>query len=144
MTSGNACIVAPGVEQTVFSCADEDIVLNLLIRRSTFAESFWELLESNDGGVIADFFWKMLYHKPGGEVLLFNSRPDMLLEESVMDLYGASAAAAGEKRPGHEEYDDGHICLYSQMEGKGRGMAQKKEKQGVSPGTVSAVHEGAY
>ena len=87
MTEGNACIVAPGVEQTVFSCADEDIVLNLLIRRSTFAESFWELLESNDGGVIADFFWKMLYHKPGGEVLLFNSRPDMLLEESVMDLY---------------------------------------------------------
>lgn len=33
------------------------------------------------------FFWKMLYHKPGGEVLLFNSRPDMLLEESVVDLY---------------------------------------------------------
>ena len=61
-------------------------MLNLLIRRSTFAESFWELLESNDGGVIADFFWKMLYHKPGGEVLLFNRRPDMLLEASVMDI----------------------------------------------------------
>ena len=43
MTEGNACIVAPEVEQTVFSCADEDIVLNLLIRRSTFAESFWDL-----------------------------------------------------------------------------------------------------
>lgn len=56
-----------------FSCADEDIVLNLLIRRSTFAESFWDLLETKDGGVIADFFWKMLYHKPGGEVLLFSS-----------------------------------------------------------------------
>lgn len=87
MTEGNACIVAPGVEQTVFSCADEDIVLNLLIRRSTFAESFWELLETNDGGSIADFFWKMLYHKPGGEVLLFSSSPDVLLEESVMELY---------------------------------------------------------
>lgn len=87
MTEGNACIVAPEVEQTVFSCADEDIVLNLLIRRSTFAESFWDLLETKDGGVIADFFWKMLYHKPGGEVLLFSSRPDVLLEESVMELY---------------------------------------------------------
>ena len=44
---GGKCLYCgAGVEQTVFSCADEDIVLNLLIRRSTFAESFWELLES--------------------------------------------------------------------------------------------------
>lgn len=87
LSAGNACIVAPGVEQTVFSCADEDVVLNLLIRRSTFAESFWDLLETNDGGKIVDFFWKMLYHKPGGDVLLLNSRSDVLLEESVMELY---------------------------------------------------------
>lgn len=87
LSAGNACIVAPEVEQTIFSCADEDIVLNLLIRRSTFLESFWDLLETNDGGKIVDFFWKMLYHKPGGEILLLNSRPDILLEESVMELY---------------------------------------------------------
>ena len=87
MTAGNACIVAPDVEQTVFSCADEDVVLNLLIRRSTFLESFWELLETSDGGRIADFFWRMLYHKPGGSFLLLKSRPDPLLEESVMELY---------------------------------------------------------
>ena len=87
MREGNACIVAPQVEQTVFSCADEDVVLNLLIRRSTFFESFWELLETSDGGRIADFFWRMLYHKPGGNFLLLNSRPDLLLEESVMALY---------------------------------------------------------
>jgi len=87
MSAGNACIVAPQVEQTVFSSADEDVVLNLLIRRSTFFESFWELLETSDGGRIADFFWRMLYHKPGGQTLLLNSRPDPLLEESVMELY---------------------------------------------------------
>lgn len=87
MTAGNACIVAPDVEQTIFSCADEDIVLNLLIRRSTFVESFGELLEVDEGGVIADFFWKMLYHKSGGKVMLFRSKPHLLLEESVIELY---------------------------------------------------------
>lgn len=87
MTAGNACIVAPDVEQTIFSCADDDIVLNLLIRRSTFVESFGELLEVDEGGVIADFFWKMLYHKPGGKVMFFRSKSHLLLEESVMELY---------------------------------------------------------
>lgn len=54
---GGKCLYCgAGVEQTVFSCADEDIVLNLLIRRSTFAESFWELLESNDGRRDCGFF----------------------------------------------------------------------------------------
>lgn len=87
MSEGNVCIVAPGVEQTVFSCSDEDVVLNLLIRRSTFAEAFSELLEIDDGGIIADFFWRMLYHKPGGEMILFGGKPIPLIEESIMELY---------------------------------------------------------
>lgn len=85
MTAGNACIVAPDVEQTVFSCADEDVVLNLLIRRSTFLESFWELLETSDGGRIADFFWRMLYHKPGGSFLLLKSR--LVMKSMMMAVF---------------------------------------------------------
>ncbi|MDO4293288.1 MAG: AraC family transcriptional regulator [Eubacteriales bacterium] len=87
MPEGSVCIVAPGVEQAVFSCGDEDIVLNLLIRRSTFSKAFPELLEISDGGVIADFFWRMLYQKPGGEFVIFSGCRTPLLEESVMELY---------------------------------------------------------
>ena len=87
MTEGNVCIVAPGVEQAVFSCHDEDIVLNLLLQRSTFTEAFPELLESGEGGVISDFFWKMIRSRPDGEVMLFAGKPQRLLEESVLQLY---------------------------------------------------------
>ncbi len=87
LCAGNICIVAPEVEQTVFSHSDEDIVINLLIRRSTFTEAFPELLEINEGGIIAEFFWKMLYHRQGGEVMVFRSKPYKLLEESAMELY---------------------------------------------------------
>lgn len=87
LSAGNICIVAPGVEQTVFSCSDEDIVVNYLMRRSTFTEAFPELLERKESGLIADFFWKMLYHKPDGEVLIFNSRPYRLFEEAAIELF---------------------------------------------------------
>lgn len=87
LQAGNICIVAPEVEQTVFSHSDEDIVINLLIRRSSFTEAFPELLEINEGGIIAEFFWKMIYHRRGAEVMVFHSKPYKLLEESVMELY---------------------------------------------------------
>ena len=91
MTAGNVCIVAPGVEQAVFSCRNEDIVLNLLLRRSTFTEAFPEFLESGEGGAIAAFFWKMIRSRPGGEVMLFDGKPQPLLEESVLELYEEAA-----------------------------------------------------
>lgn len=56
LNAGNICIVAPGVEQTVFSGSDEDVVVNYLMRRSTFNDSFPELLEIRDTGLIAEFF----------------------------------------------------------------------------------------
>ncbi len=87
MTAGNVCIVAPGVEQAVFSCQDEDIVLNLLMRRSTFADAFAELLEVGGGSAVTDFFWRMLMGKPGGDVLLLGGGPQPLIEEGVMELY---------------------------------------------------------
>lgn len=85
--AGSFCLVAPGVEQSVFTGTEEDVALNLLIRRSTLAQEFPELLEMNEEGVLADFFWRLLYHKPGKEVLLFTGKPQPLIEESVMDLF---------------------------------------------------------
>lgn len=87
MKEGNVCIVAPRVKQAVFSCHDEDIVLNLLLRRSTFVDAFPELLEVREGGLISDFFWRMLMGKDGGDVMLFDGEPQTLIEEGVMELY---------------------------------------------------------
>lgn len=86
MGRGSLCIVAPEVEQAVFSHSDEDIVLNLLVRRSTFLEAFEDLL-SEHNSVVSDFFWKMLYNRPDGRVLILEGEPDSELEEYIMDLY---------------------------------------------------------
>lgn len=48
MTKGNVCIVAPGVEQAVFSCHDEDVIINVLIRASSFSDVFAETLKGQN------------------------------------------------------------------------------------------------
>ena len=44
MKKGSFCLVGPNVEQAVYSCNDEDIVVNLIMRFSSFAESFLGLM----------------------------------------------------------------------------------------------------
>lgn len=48
MTKGNVCIVAPGVEQAVFSCHDEDVIINVLMRASSFSDVFAETLKGQN------------------------------------------------------------------------------------------------
>lgn len=132
LSAGSICIVAPGVEQTVFSGSDEDIVVNYLMRRSTFTDSFSELLEISDSGMIAEFFWKMLYHKPDGEVLIFDGGRYRLFEEAAIELY-------------EEIYFQPHknnLVMKSLLKIMYGYIFQQKEKDIVYPD--QAAYSGAY
>ena len=59
MKKGSFCLVGPNVEQAVYSCNDEDIVVNLIMRFSSFAESFLGLMREQ--GIMSEFLWRMLY-----------------------------------------------------------------------------------
>lgn len=85
LQAGQFCIVAPGMEQAIFSCRDEDIVLNILLRTSTFSNSFSALLMERN--IISDFFWRMSYTRYSNQVLYFACEQDSVLEQTVLKIY---------------------------------------------------------
>lgn len=89
MEAGNLCMITPGVRHTVFSCGDEDIVINVLIRASSFSDAFSGILMEQN--ILSDFFWKILYTRHSKRVLLFRSGQDGKLDRWVERMYDESA-----------------------------------------------------
>lgn len=84
MGKGSFCVVGPNVEQAVYSCHDEDIVVNLLIRFDSFAESFLNLM--TEQGIMSEFLWRMLYSRTDNGVLLYCKEEETILTEIVLEL----------------------------------------------------------
>ncbi len=85
MSEGNFCIVAPGVEQALFTADSNGIAVNILMRASTFTRTFSTLLYEQ--GILGDFFWKMAYTNYCNRVLFFSATPDDRMKQTVLRLY---------------------------------------------------------
>lgn len=87
VNAGGFCIVAPEVIHTVFSRHDEDVVINVLIKESSFVYAFSNILVEQN--ILTDFFWKILYTKHSNRVLLFqcdgDKKLDRLIERMCME-----------------------------------------------------------
>ncbi|MDO4293287.1 MAG: AraC family transcriptional regulator [Eubacteriales bacterium] len=96
MEEGNLCVVAPQVRHAVFSYGDSDIVINILMRTSSFSETFSGiLLEQN---ILTEFFWKLLYTSHSNRLLLFHSRKDRNLDLWAERMYDESARGSKASR----------------------------------------------
>lgn len=87
LTAGNFIIVPPDVEQTIFSFHDDDVVVNIVIRISTFENAFSTLLTESE--VLSRFFWKVLYGRDESSVIWFRCAPDKRLKRYVLDMFEA-------------------------------------------------------
>ena len=76
MKKGSFCLVGPNVEQAVYSCNDEDIVVNLIMRFSSFAESFLGLMWEQ--GIMSEFLWRMLYSRTDNGCLMYDVKKKKL------------------------------------------------------------------
>ena len=85
MKEGNLCLVSPNVENAVFSQHDEDIVLNIIIKKSTFESAFSGLLSEKN--YLSDYFWHMLYERGETQVLSLIKKGADDLTEYVLLLY---------------------------------------------------------
>lgn len=84
LTSGSFCIITPGIRHSVFSYHDEDEVVNVLMKASSFAGTFSGiLLEQN---ILSDFFWKILYTKHSNRMLMFCGENDQRLDRLIDKL----------------------------------------------------------
>lgn len=93
LSSGNFCIVTPGIRHTVFSCHDEDIIINLLMRASTFSQAFSGILMERN--ILSDFFWKILYTPHSNRILLFRCESDEKLDRCIERAFDESNRGDG-------------------------------------------------
>lgn len=89
LNAGNFCILTPGIRHTVSACSDEDVIVNLLTRVSSFAGTFSALLMEQN--CLSDFFWQLLYTPHSNRALLFFCPNDPRLDRWIEKMLEESA-----------------------------------------------------
>lgn len=84
LKKGDICIHAPGTTHTISAFHDDDILLNILVRKSTFDKSFLGLMEADN--VLSNFFRHAFYRSKDIPYLLFHTDGD---EELLQYVYRA-------------------------------------------------------
>lgn len=85
LPAGSLMVVGPNTVQSFFAPHDEDLVLNIIIRNSSFEKMFLPLLmESNE---LSDYFWQMLYEKDFSSILLFLCQGNKEIRHLILQLY---------------------------------------------------------
>ena len=77
MKEGDICIIAPGIQHAISAFSDDCLMLNFILRTSTFETAFFGILDGND--ILSDFFMRLLSHSKGYPYLLFSTGEDPAL-----------------------------------------------------------------
>lgn len=82
---GDIFILTPHAKHAVCAYADDAVMVNLLIRSSTFEQHFFKILPDN--GLLYDFFVKTLYGSSDAPYLLFKAGNDTALFSYVRQIF---------------------------------------------------------
>lgn len=85
LPAGSMIVVGPNTIQSFFAPHDEDLVLNIIMRSSSFEKMFLPLLMENNE--LSDYFWQMLYEKDFSSILLFHCGYNKEICHLVLQLY---------------------------------------------------------
>jgi araC-type DNA-binding domain-containing proteins len=97
MRNGDICILSPAIFHTL-GVFDDSILINILIKKSTFNETFFPLL-SNDN-LLSVFFTKVLYTKQADNYVIFHTEGDLIVRELLSYLIRESLLTI------HDSYSD--------------------------------------
>ncbi|MBR1757586.1 MAG: helix-turn-helix domain-containing protein [Lachnospiraceae bacterium] len=79
LQKGDICMIAPGTEHALGVYSDTAVVMNILIRTSTFANTFRSLLVNRD--VLAAFFSHALFEEKSSSYLIFRTQTDQVIQK---------------------------------------------------------------
>lgn len=82
---GDICIIAPHTRHAVSAFDENAIMINILIRASTFENHFLNLLPKND--LLYNFFVKTLYQSADMPYLIFRTGEDPVMLDHILTLY---------------------------------------------------------
>lgn len=83
LRTGDLCFIQPKVTHSL-DVNDESIIIDVLIRRSTFRQYFYSVLRGDN--LLSNFFMSTLLSKLGIDYLLFHTRDDMDLHYAFVEL----------------------------------------------------------
>jgi AraC-like DNA-binding protein/mannose-6-phosphate isomerase-like protein (cupin superfamily) len=83
LPEGSLCFIAPGVHH-IIEVFDDNIIINLMIKRSAFDEVFLNLLTTRD--ILSGFFMRNIYHQNNSEYIIFTIADDFELLEQFFAM----------------------------------------------------------
>lgn len=84
LNSGDIVILAPDTEHSICTYQDGSILINILMRSSTFEQHFLRLLPDND--ILSSFFVRSLYGSSDTPYLLFRTRGNPELSDLAIRI----------------------------------------------------------
>ena len=88
MKPGDICIIAPDTRHAISAFSDDSIILNILLRTSTFETAFYGSMSDSD--ILSDFFMRTLYHSPSHPYLLFHTEGDLVIQQQICQIFRES------------------------------------------------------
>lgn len=85
MIPGDICILAPNTEHAISGYNDECLMLNFLIRTSTFEKAFFGALSDID--ILSNFFLRTLYKSKEHPFLYFRTGDDTEIKYTIASAY---------------------------------------------------------
>ncbi len=85
--AGGLCLIQPKVTHSL-DVNDESVIIDVLIRRSTFRQYFYSILRGDN--LLSNFFMTTLISKPGIDYLLFHAQNDPDLYYAFLELCSES------------------------------------------------------
>lgn len=85
MCKGDICIIAPETVHAISAFSDDCIIINIVLRTSTFEKVFFGVLSDND--ILSDFFTHTLYHSKTHPYLFFRTGGDPEVFDFVFYAY---------------------------------------------------------
>ncbi len=85
MQAGDFCILPPNMVHAMYAGRDDSLIVNVLIRKSTFDQVFLPLISGYD--LLSDFFMHCLYQKQNSAYLLFSCGEDAFIRQTVRGMY---------------------------------------------------------
>ena len=85
MVPGDICIHSPGTTHTVCAFDDDSVLINILMRRTTFENNFLALMHNDS--VLSNFFNRAFFNTTDIPYLIFHTKDDKNIEKYILDAY---------------------------------------------------------
>ena len=96
MKRGDICIHAPGTVHAVSAFSDDAVLVNILVRKSTFEQVFFGLMQGNS--ILSSFFKRSFYRTSEIPYLLFHAQNDEMLLDLIVKARAEASTCHRYKR----------------------------------------------